>query len=655
MNILPINLNDLIHGRSIESIRREFKKTWSKPTLIQVVHTICAFANDFYNLNGGYIIVGIEEKNGLPVLPPFGLDGQDLDRIQKEIRGQCRRIDPEYQPILSPEIFQDKQILVIWAPGGDVRPYQAPMDENSGHRAYYVRQGSETVAAKGEILTQLMQMAARVPFDDRRNLSAPIEAVSPVLVRRFLMDIKSDLARPGATISDQELYRAMRISEPVNSHEAPKNVALLFFAEDPERYFPGARIEVVQFGDDAGGDLIEEKIFRGPVHFQIRQVLDYLNSLSTSIVQKIPNQAESLRTVAFPYEAMEEALVNAVYHRSYDATQEPVKVYLYPDRMEIISYPGPVPGIEPGHFLPGSMVPPVPVRNRRIGEFLKELHLAEGRGTGIPKIYRKMNENGSPEPSFQFNRERTYFQVTLPAHPQYIVINALRESAHLWAIGERKKSLSLLESAEARVPNSGALLAQLVEYHISLGNMAEAERIFKVKADDERVVDRHLLYMAMAKAYLDKQNPKMAAAILARMPDPGKVKDQVELAVLYKRAKQYQSAHAIFSAYYDVLKDDPRAVHEYAQTKLKLAAQARGNPFSRERLDREAVELLRRAIQLSNDEVRKAWCWFDLAKTLNWLKASETEVEQAYLRALEILPDESRFQEAYSRWRQNLE
>ena len=31
-------------------------------------------------------------------------------------------------------------------------------------------------------------------------------------------------------------------------------------------------------------------------------------------------------------------------------------------------------------------------RNRRIGEFLKELDLTEGRSTGIPKILREMTD-----------------------------------------------------------------------------------------------------------------------------------------------------------------------------------------------------------------------------------------------------------------------
>jgi ATP-dependent DNA helicase RecG len=56
-------------------------------------------------------------------------------------------------------------------------------------------------------------------------------------------------------------------------------------------------------------------------------------------------------------------------------------------------------------------------RNRRIGEFLKELDLTEGRSTGIPKILKVMAANGSPAPLFETNDERAPFVVRLPAHP----------------------------------------------------------------------------------------------------------------------------------------------------------------------------------------------------------------------------------------------
>jgi ATP-dependent DNA helicase RecG len=48
-------------------------------------------------------------------------------------------------------------------------------------------------------------------------------------------------------------------------------------------------------------------------------------------------------------------------------------------------------------------------RNRRIGEFLKELDLTEGRLTGIPKILKAMAANGSPAPLFETDDERLWF------------------------------------------------------------------------------------------------------------------------------------------------------------------------------------------------------------------------------------------------------
>ena len=56
-------------------------------------------------------------------------------------------------------------------------------------------------------------------------------------------------------------------------------------------------------------------------------------------------------------------------------------------------------------------------RNRRIGEFLKELKLTEGRATGIPKILKVMAANGSPETVFETDEERLSFVVRLPVHP----------------------------------------------------------------------------------------------------------------------------------------------------------------------------------------------------------------------------------------------
>lgn len=55
-------------------------------------------------------------------------------------------------------------------------------------------------------------------------------------------------------------------------------------------------------------------------------------------------------------------------------------------------------------------------RNRRLGEFLKELSLTEGRNTGIPTIQRELAHNGSPSATFETDKDRLSFLVRIPCH-----------------------------------------------------------------------------------------------------------------------------------------------------------------------------------------------------------------------------------------------
>jgi ATP-dependent DNA helicase RecG len=654
---LPFNLDDLVNLRAIEGNRVEFKATWDEYIKPAVVRTVCAFANDLLNLNGGYIILGIEEHQGRPILPPHGLDNLDLDLVQKKIYEACYRIQPVFQPVLFPAWYQGKSILVIWVPGSDNRPHQAPEDvtRQGSSLKYYIRQGPQSVEAKGEFLHQLMEAAAKIPFDDRKNLSARLEDLSPTLVRRFLHDIRSDLVLSGQSIDDLELYRRLRIVSVVNTHEVPKNVGLLFFNEEPDRFFSGARIEVVEFGDDAGGNLIEERGFRGPLPQQIRTALQYLDSLGGTLLQKVERRAEVERTVAYPYEAMEEAIVNAVYHRGYDAPPDPVKVYLYPDRMEIISYPGPPAGIKREDLTPGKTIPPVPARNRRIGDLLKELRLAEGRGTGIPKIQRKMQENGSPEARFDFDDERTYFRAILPVHPRYQALHALREAGHLWAIGDKEQAVAHLQRVFEKQASSGAIASQIIEYAFGLNNLDMA-RTALARFEKEVVrSEASQPYLTMARLLMDRDLINEASDILQRIPQVRTARENTEAAILKKRAGDLEGAHRLFAEAYAINPNDPQIIQEFAQTKIRLAKNLYGRRDSsvKKRLSREAAELLRKAIHLSDDQVRKAWCWYDLAKVLNWLREPTSEVEAAFLQAQALLPGEPRFKSAYEEWKRN--
>jgi ATP-dependent DNA helicase RecG len=118
---LPINITDLVHGRTVEWERLEFKQGWNPEV---VIRSMCGFANDINNWGGGYIIVGVAENAGQPVLPPAGLQQSQLDSIQKEIIQLGHRISPTYFPICKPYILEEKHILVLWCPAGDNRPYK---------------------------------------------------------------------------------------------------------------------------------------------------------------------------------------------------------------------------------------------------------------------------------------------------------------------------------------------------------------------------------------------------------------------------------------------------------------------------------------------------------------------------------------------------
>ncbi|MDE2905571.1 MAG: putative DNA binding domain-containing protein [Acidobacteriota bacterium] len=643
--ILPINLDALLHCRGVESERVEFKASWNPDTTgVQVLRTICAFANDYHNLNGGYVVIGVGESGGRAMLPPAGLSAGEVEAAQKWIRANCNRLDPAYPPILSPETVDGRFVLVVWAPASEMRPHRAPAEEGSRGR-FWVRLGAETVDAeqRGDMLRGLIQQTARVPWDDRRASDARVEDLREAKVREYLRDVSSGLLdEPDA----RDVYRRMRITARVNDHEVPRNAGLLFFSSEPVQWFRGARIEVVQFAADRAGDVQEERAFGGALVDQIRGCLNHLENLSASHLQKQRDRSQVRGWVSYPLPALRETLVNAVYHRGYDVDQpEPTKVYLYPSRVEVFSYPGPVPGIEHRHLVADAVVRAAPARNRRIGEFLKELGLAEGRLSGLPKVFRAMEENGSPAPSFDFDEQRTFFQATLPAHPEYGALSALRDAAHLRALGEDEEAIRRIESAWASNPTSAILATEMIRLYAKRSRVGRAEEVFETfEARGPASAVAHVAN-TLVDVLLEAGDERKAEELLKRDRPMTFGQDAIDAAILARRLRDARAAHRYFERAGDAVYADPRALLEFAQTKIWLARESNRarQHASHRRLLAEARTLLERVIQLDASPTRHAWAWRELARTRNWLRAPFREVEDAYRKAIEYLPAEIRF------------
>lgn len=413
---LPINIEDLLNKRKVESNRIEFKANWNPD---KIYHTICAFATDLENTGGGYILVGVEEENGIARRPVKGINDTEIDRILKDMVGYDAKLSPSYICKVSPEEVDGKTILVIWAPAGINRPYSV-MESVVAKKSvpkFYIRSKSSTIEAKGEILDEVRELANRVPFDERGNDSISIDDISGVRVYEHLKAIGSKLTDEFGRKSLPEILDEMDLLVGPVENRQIKNVAAMMFCDHPEKFFPVTQVDIVHFpeGSIENPDvMIEVPKIVGPVPKMINETLSYLRTnVIKQRISKPSDNEKSVKIFNYPYQAFEEAVVNALYHRDY-MEREPVEITIEPTHIDILSYAGPDRSISAEAIREARKLKARRYRNRRLGDFLKELGLTEGRATGIPTIQKHLKLNGNHPAVIETDDDRTYFLITIP-------------------------------------------------------------------------------------------------------------------------------------------------------------------------------------------------------------------------------------------------
>lgn len=424
MSVFQINIEDLLNKRRVESNRIEFKRGWNPSDIYQ---TICAFANDFENLGGGYILVGVEQDdNGVAKRPVRGIPLEEIDKIQKDMVGYDAKIKPEYLTRTEVVEIDGKHILAIWAPARNNRPYSVPENVVAKHVSipkYYIRSKTSTIEAKGEMLQELFDMANNTPFDERGNPNISISDISPILVYEHLKKINSKLVETFDSTKLLDTLDAMELLTGPTEDRVIKNVAAMMFCSYPEKFFPVTQAEIVIFpggSEENPDEMIEVPTIKGPIPYIIKETLSYmrLNVIKQKII-KPQDKEESIKIQNYPYQAFEEGVVNAFYHRNYQE-REPVEITIEPDRIEILSHAGPDRSISDDAIKKAKKLKTRKYRNRRLGDFLKELDLSEGRATGIPTIQKHLKLNGSSPATIETDENRTYFQLTIPCHQKFV-------------------------------------------------------------------------------------------------------------------------------------------------------------------------------------------------------------------------------------------
>lgn len=428
--MIPVKIETLLEGRKVEQNRIEYKEGFNPS---DIVHTICAYANDIAGVDGGYLVIGVKAENGIPVLPPLGLQNEQLDDIQLKIFQYCNKIEPRYIPKIDVVEYSGVHLVCLKCAAGDAGPYQAPVDvyskkqsgkEQNRTMKYWIRPASLTTEAKQSELAELFEKFTSIPFVDRINSRASMEHIRRGYLEDFIRESNSSLIEELNVRTLEDLLISEEVAEEKDEGIAIKNIGLLMFGDRPDKLIAGTKIELVRFYDhEAEASDFTEKTFYGPIWKQVKDALNYIET------------------------NMEKFAAGKVRARRY--------------------------------------------RNPKIGEFFKEIDLSEKKSTGISKILRALKRNGSPLPDFETDADRTYMIVTIRIHEKFMHSNFAQKNERSLSevLSEvlTKKDYDKVSAVIGYMEKHGSITPREAE-KITKKSAATVRRYFKMLADTKCVV-----------------------------------------------------------------------------------------------------------------------------------------------------------------------
>jgi ATP-dependent DNA helicase RecG len=552
-----------------------------------VVATLSAFANDWANLGGGYVVCGAVEgrdEHGFAVLHRRGLDAARFKEIHGKVMQLCRdNVTPPIVPLVHelPTEEPSRRILVFVMPA--TRHAHSFRGRTDGG-AYYIRQSRSTIKARNGLFRELMVRKGDLePWDRREHPQARVEDVDLLVLRDTLQRMSAWDASKSIDDylrADQRIFAmvpSLCASEPLTNLARPRNFTLLLFGRDVPRFVGGAYVVFSVYpGVDRSEPYNESLWILGPLLEQVRVLKARLAEQAYLLIDKTDPVAPNRHK--YPLRALEEAVVNALVHRDYEIFR-PIHVTVFTDRIEIVS-PGPMPSaVDQGAFLEGKSTPVW--RNQTLAWFCTQLEIAQAQGQGVTTILRTMQAAGCPPPEFAFGED---VRCTLYAHPR------ATRGALVLDLGETPASdpgPGFLAVVDVPAKGTGRDWSRLRAYPIDIGTWRQV-----MKEIDEgltRVLaaargELHVFAMAppAVAAYLGRRIAELAGArpILVHQPQSGR--DGWEL---FSRPEL--QPYAIIEPYFAPLEEPPAGM-EAAAVLLAIDCMPAEAP---EALQRAASEL----------------------------------------------------------------
>jgi ATP-dependent DNA helicase RecG len=421
-----------------------------------IIETITAFANDFLNIGGGYIVCGakeIKDANGFQAVEYTGLTANRLKEIKETVINNCTnatRVNPPIVPNIDEvEVPNDptKRVLIFTI---DATPYAHTYKNDSKDiPRYFIKTDYNTKEATNGLIRELLRRKGQLePWDKQINQKSTLLDIDELVLRQYLKDMKlwSDNSAVTDYLSDKEkieefippLFGRLGVDKPMH----PKNFTLMVFGKSPIDFCAAAYSIFTLFEGTDKSKQAETQWITGTIVAQANKLIELLNIASTTAIDKStdnPNQPKYSKI------AIKEAIVNAIVHRDYQIEQ-PTRVEVYSDRIEIYS-PGGLPfNTDKQKFKDGKAKSSW--RNQAFGRIFHKLNLAQHQGSGIEKIISATKEEGCPAPIFEV--DDSSITCILPAHPRHQIMRQISAAENDIVVRDytnaRKKLLTVLEN-----------------------------------------------------------------------------------------------------------------------------------------------------------------------------------------------------------------
>lgn len=364
-----------------EGYNAEFKV--SVPSKIkEITEEVCAFAN----ASGGVVLIGVDDAN---TIKGITIDNAKRSAIQNSIN--------EISPVIKCDFniveVDGKDIAVIEVPSGQNKPYVL-----SG--AIYVRQGPNSQKLTTvEEMRDFFQQADKIYFDDAICKEANIE---DDITKENINTFRFEAGLVNAT-SNEQLFTNLKL---VTNNGQLKNGTVLFFGNNPEKFFEKAVIRCIAFDGIDKRYIVDDKIMSGTLYQQYQKSMIWLKS-KLDVRYDIEGEGANPRNEYWeiPIIAFKEAIINSLAHRDYYEKGARTTIEVFDDRVEISNPGGLVSAVPRNEFGKRSAS-----RNPLIFGLFERMRLVEQIGSGITRIRDVMNDEGLTPPEFNIDG---IFTVTL--------------------------------------------------------------------------------------------------------------------------------------------------------------------------------------------------------------------------------------------------